>query len=134
VKDALSTIPNSVNAFLQIRVSLQRLVDFWNQPEISLYEGDEADEPRFENATITWPAEQASASAFRLRDVNLILPKNGFSLICGPLGSGKSLLVCICLVRLIPAPKSPGRSRCRDRTRVRAAQQTRLHPRQWRRK
>jgi excinuclease UvrABC ATPase subunit len=73
------------------------LVVFWNEPEIGLSSDDEADEPRFDQATITWPSTEGETPAFRLQGVTMTLPKNGFTLICGSLGSGKSLFVSLTL-------------------------------------
>lgn len=94
VKDALGAIPTSIQDFLHVKVSLKRLIDFWNQPEINVLPED-ASQPSFDNATIAWPAEEDvdTSQTFRLRDLSVSIPENGFTLVCGNLGSGKSLLV-----------------------------------------
>src|SRR5258707_8910894 len=63
----------------------------------------------FQGATVTWPQDRArsgSASAslassvsatpktkFMLTDLNIVFPKGELSLVCGKLGSGKTLLL-----------------------------------------
>lgn len=87
VKDALGNIPQVVQSLLTTRVSLGRLVDFLNQPETGHLTDMKTDRVVFDDATVTWPETEA----FKLQ-VNLAVP-DGMTLICGPLGSGKTLLL-----------------------------------------
>jgi ABC-type polar amino acid transport system ATPase subunit len=78
------------------------LTGFLNQPEIAQMAQDSIDEEIiFKNATIVWSvAENVEAEvtsrAFKLRGVELALPAGRFTLVCGPLGSGKTLFVSNC--------------------------------------
>lgn len=47
----------------------------------------------FQHAAIAWPSDGTIAKQPRLHDINLHFPKNGLSIITGPTGSGKSLLL-----------------------------------------
>jgi len=54
-----------------------------------------------QQATIGWPAEEKDDStpeltaAFTLKGLDFEPPKNQMTIVCGPLGSGKTLLVSI---------------------------------------
>lgn len=91
VKGAMSDIPSNVQVMLKTRIALQRIIAFLNQDDVRDSTRD-AKDIRFDKATLTWPAEEPSTSLFRLRDVDVHVP-SGFTLVCGPLGSGKTLLV-----------------------------------------
>lgn len=98
VKDGLQTFPQIIQTFLSCKVSLDRLSRYLSQPEI--------DDDRWEsisrriicrNATITWPKgegiDKGDTGRFKLEGVDLKVPEGKLSLLCGPLGSGKTLLV-----------------------------------------
>lgn len=56
----------------------------------------EYEEIVLENVTASWPTAYIDPNdhkPFELQDVNLRFPKGKFTLVYGPLGSGKSLLV-----------------------------------------
>ncbi|RXK39910.1 hypothetical protein M231_02844 [Tremella mesenterica] len=90
----LSSVPRVYESVLQAQVSLGRLVTYLNQPEIIVDEPSNGEEIMISDATITWPkAENVDLSeVFKLSNVNLQLPTGKLTLICGPLGSGKTLL------------------------------------------
>jgi len=76
------------------------LTSFLNQPDIEDTTWDTTDLTiTCESATIRWPVtgdtkdEDASTPIFRLKDVDLTLPTGKFTLVCGPLGCGKTLFV-----------------------------------------
>ena len=96
VKDGLTTLPNAVNDLLMTKVALGRLTSYLNQPEIQDTDWDTTDATiRCKTATIGWPAAvnngDDTAPVFKLKDVDLTLPAGKFTLICGPLGCGKTL-------------------------------------------
>ncbi|WRT66672.1 uncharacterized protein IL334_003632 [Kwoniella shivajii] len=100
VKDGLGAFPQIIQAFLSTKVSLDRLSRFLSQPEIDKERWNRAsDYIMCDNATIGWPsAENQSRSLgepsdFTLRDVHIQVPKGDLTLLCGPLGSGKTLLL-----------------------------------------
>ena len=82
-------------------VALNRLVTFLNQPEIDLADWvTTSNIIAFKDATLGWPAaaekDAIDQKAFKLRGVDMTLPEGKFTLVCGPLGSGKTLLVSLC--------------------------------------
>lgn len=101
VKDALSFFPTTINWIIQAKVSLNRLVNYLNQPEIEV--PDRQDDCTSAaivctDAVIGWPSatDEESGEAesdFALQNVDFTLPTGKITLICGPLGSGKTLLV-----------------------------------------
>jgi ABC-type multidrug transport system fused ATPase/permease subunit len=90
VKSSMSDIPNNVQVMLKIRIALQRIFALLNQEDIGVTDQEKQD-IKLDNATLTWPADDPEG-VFRLKGVNCQIPR-GFTLVCGPLGSGKSLLV-----------------------------------------
>lgn len=85
---------------LEAKVALNRLTAYLNQPEITASSlSNISPQIIFDNATISWPAaeshssDESSITPFVLKDVNLVLPEGKFTLIVGPLGSGKTLFV-----------------------------------------
>ena len=82
------------------KVALGRLCTYLNQAEIAVTTWDTTSSViRFKAAVIGWPVAgdgtegEESSRSFRLRDLNLTLPEGKFTLVCGPLGSGKTLFV-----------------------------------------
>lgn len=101
MKNSLSALPETINAVLEAKVAFGRLTDYLNQPEIIEASIESiSDEIKLEDATVGWPSASVEtssglteAAAFKLVNVSVELPKGKFTLICGPLGSGKSLFV-----------------------------------------
>ncbi|KAJ9107494.1 hypothetical protein QFC21_000949 [Naganishia friedmannii] len=105
---SLATIPETLLNVVQAFVSLRRIEKFMSQAEVTHQEYD-TEEISIRSATITWPRDVAPVSteplsappsmpstpkvSFSLSDVNLEFPKNGLTLVCGRLGSGKTLLL-----------------------------------------
>ncbi|KAJ9123263.1 hypothetical protein QFC22_001460 [Naganishia vaughanmartiniae] len=105
---SLATIPETLLNVVQAFVSLRRIEKFMSQAEVTHQEYD-TDQISIRSATITWPRDVAPVSteplsapnsmpstpkvSFSLSDVNLEFPKDGLSLVCGRLGSGKTLLL-----------------------------------------
>ncbi|GAA6024648.1 hypothetical protein JCM8202_000420 [Rhodotorula sphaerocarpa] len=120
---ALNVVPDILQSALQSLVSLRRMEAYLRMPEIEhLPPVDDSanDEPpqtppdvadeepvRFEHATITWPSDQTDAEkeavaeddaveqvkTFELQDLSIDFPKGALTLVCGRLGSGKTLLL-----------------------------------------
>ena len=105
VKDSLTSLPSAVNELLSTYVALQRLVTYLNQNEIEDADWDTTEQDIvMEKATVGWPSTGAEEineglAPFTLKDMTLKVPVNKFTLVCGPLGSGKTLFVstyCVC--------------------------------------
>ena len=97
VKVALQAVPNIMQALFESLVAIDRIRRFLNSPDIQPLEDDDSEALVFSNATIGWPqgvdAEVDKAKLFKLRDINVRIPRGKFTLVCGPLGSGKTLFV-----------------------------------------
>lgn len=105
---SLATIPETLLNVVQGFVSLRRIEKFMSQAEVTHQEYN-TEEISIRSATITWPRDVAPVSteplsagpsvpstprvSFSLSDVNLEFPKDKLSLVCGRLGSGKTLLL-----------------------------------------
>ncbi|KAG8904640.1 hypothetical protein FRB99_001405, partial [Tulasnella sp. 403] len=128
LKFALNTLPETFINMLQSLVSLRRIENYLHlqevQPVPPLHEQADLGIV-LRNATISWPqngkmsSSVASTAApsprrkFILVDLNLDLPMGGLTLICGKLGSGKTLLLLALLGEAdvlsgqIVCPRSP---------------------------
>ena len=101
----MQTIPRVIQDVLEAKVALDRLKTYLNQPEIEPATWNTSEQAiAFENATIGWPQADnleslEGSSAFTLRIDNMRLPEGRFTLVCGPLGSGKTLFVSLPIER-----------------------------------
>ncbi|KAF9788298.1 multidrug resistance-associated ABC transporter [Thelephora terrestris] len=107
MKFALNAIPETLINMLQSVVSLRRIEKYLLGAEVSPVPPPEEQDGTiaFQNATFTWPQERMrsasnSSSAastpktkFVLMDLSITFPRGELSLICGKLGSGKTLLL-----------------------------------------
>ncbi|GAA5957930.1 hypothetical protein JCM10213_002262 [Rhodosporidiobolus nylandii] len=118
LKFSLNVIPDVLQSALQCLVSLRRIEAYLSQPEIDhlnssspdpspdtlLVSPVQAEEPAvaFRKATVTWPRQEGQEQAeedgdvgknFELQDIEVEFPKGELSLICGRLGSGKTLML-----------------------------------------
>ena len=102
MKFAMSQVPQTVLSLLQAAVSLRRIETYLQSAEVpSVAPLDGHSHPiSLVSATVTWPSgARASAAStprggkFILTDLNLNFPLGELSLVCGKLGSGKSLLL-----------------------------------------
>ncbi|KAN0125580.1 multidrug resistance-associated ABC transporter [Russula decolorans] len=113
MKFALNALPETLINMLQSFVSLRRIEKYLHSAEVAPVPPLSESSPpiAFQGATVTWPQDRArsgsgtaSASAassvsatprtkFMLTDLNIIFPKGELSLVCGKLGSGKTLLL-----------------------------------------
>lgn len=78
-------------------VSLRRIERYLGCAEVAFSTNPPSDVIALRSAFITWPQEQRHMSdsppRFILQDITLEFPPGQLSLICGRLGSGKSLLL-----------------------------------------
>ena len=88
----LSLIPVFVTDFVDARVSVGRIEEFLASPEREDTSID-SDIIAFEGATIYWPMDAEFPGRFALRNVDLVFPRHGLSIIIGPTGVGKSLML-----------------------------------------
>lgn len=90
----------------QSLVSLRRIEKYLNAAEVTrvLPMASQSQKIAFQSCTVTWPQDRASSSTapsaastpkhkFLLVDLSLNFPDGELSLICGKLGSGKTLLL-----------------------------------------
>lgn len=97
----MQTVPNVLQELLEVKVALERISAYLNQPEIQPTTWDISSQRiAFQHATVDWPKaenveEPVGAPAFALKGVDLSIPENRFTLVCGPLGSGKTLFVSV---------------------------------------
>ncbi|QRW19137.1 ABC transporter [Rhizoctonia solani] len=126
---ALNTLPETFINILQSLVSLRRIEKYLSATEIadvrSIQDTELEDSVKLVSATISWPqtrfggASSAPSVAptpkarFTISDISLEFPDGELSLICGKLGSGKTLLLLALLGEAdilagqLIAPRSP---------------------------
>ncbi|KAK3903780.1 P-loop containing nucleoside triphosphate hydrolase protein [Staphylotrichum tortipilum] len=94
----LSVVPELTTDLLDAWVSIKRIEEYLNSPEVEKISKD-SDEVAFDNASIAWPADEAldEAERFVLRNVNVTFPKGELSVISGKTGTGKSLILAAIL-------------------------------------
>ncbi|KII87771.1 hypothetical protein PLICRDRAFT_92667 [Plicaturopsis crispa FD-325 SS-3] len=122
MKFALNALPETFLSMLQSFVSLRRIEKYLLGAEVSPVPrlSDQSQIIALQSATITWPQDRSQQSAapsaaptprhkFILQDISLQFPRGELSLICGKLGSGKTLLL---LALLGEADLLTGQSMC----------------------
>ncbi|PCH35119.1 multidrug resistance-associated ABC transporter [Wolfiporia cocos MD-104 SS10] len=127
MKFALNALPETFINMLQSLVSLRRIEKYLHGAEVATVEplDGQAHPITLQSATITWPQDRIrgasaapSAAAtpkqkFILMDLSLDFPLGELSLVCGKLGSGKSLLLLALLGEAdiltgqVTCPRSP---------------------------
>ncbi|KAE8238589.1 hypothetical protein A4X13_0g8449, partial [Tilletia indica] len=107
---SLTQLPDTLSSAIQSWTSLKRIASYLDCPEVAVPDSIDltselalaADgEIQLQNATIGWPVVFASqisqpssvAQVFRLRDISVQFAPKQLNLICGKLGSGKTLLL-----------------------------------------
>ncbi|KAJ7638358.1 multidrug resistance-associated ABC transporter [Roridomyces roridus] len=96
---ALSALPNSVIQILQVALSLGRIEKYLGLAQVAPVPPIEQQSPdiSFRSCTVTWAQDIQSAEShpnkFVLTDLTLDFPRGELSLVCGALGSGKSLML-----------------------------------------
>lgn len=94
----LSVIPELTTDLLDAWVSVKRIEEYLNSPEVSKISKD-SDEVSFDNASIAWPSDEKidEEERFVLRNINVTFPKGELSVISGKTGTGKSLMLAAIL-------------------------------------
>ncbi|KAJ7575966.1 P-loop containing nucleoside triphosphate hydrolase protein [Mycena floridula] len=122
LQSAISQFPETILDGIQSFISIRRIEKYLDSSEVeqvpSSIQGNLDIE--LHSATVSWPTRRSSPSAsttphskFMLTDLNLQFPREELSLICGKLGSGKSLLLLALLgdadvlAGQIQCPRSP---------------------------
>lgn len=96
---ALNGIPELMVQLLQARVSLNRIQKYLDEEEITEKPVSSSSVFGFNSATVGWNSQEykddddSSSSGFTLKDLNIEFPNHKLSLICGPTGSGKTLMM-----------------------------------------
>jgi ABC-type multidrug transport system fused ATPase/permease subunit len=94
----LSVVPELTTDLLDAWVSIKRIEQYLNSPEVETNLKD-SDEVTFDNASIAWPSDEDidEAERFVLRNINVTFPKGELSVISGKTGTGKSLMLAAIL-------------------------------------
>ncbi|KLT42676.1 P-loop containing nucleoside triphosphate hydrolase protein [Cutaneotrichosporon oleaginosum] len=102
VKAGLDVFPMAIDVVLNSKVALDRLKNYLNQAEVDVSPDDVSDGMiAIDNATVSWPVPENAvnpsteppANTFRLKGISLSLPQGKMTLVCGPLGAGKTLFL-----------------------------------------
>jgi ABC-type multidrug transport system fused ATPase/permease subunit len=90
----LGIFPDTVSDLMNAMVSARRIEQYLDLPEHYNYHGD-GDAVTFLQATIAWPSDDVDEqnSAFKLCDMSVQFPRGELTVISGPAGAGKSLLL-----------------------------------------
>ena len=94
INSTLGAIPQLQTGWIRALNSLRRLENYLYAPD-KCFPSTDHDEISFQNATLCWNG--SSPDVFSLRDVTLSFPPGDISVIEGPSGSGKSLLLAAVL-------------------------------------
>ncbi|KAF7728803.1 hypothetical protein EC973_005429, partial [Apophysomyces ossiformis] len=99
---ALNTLPETVVEFVQALSSLRRIEEFLHEEEISPRETGYTGDAKLAiiGATIAWSnaskplsTSESNPDDFTLKDVDVEFPYDKLSVICGPTGSGKTMMI-----------------------------------------
>ncbi|VDB88774.1 unnamed protein product [Peniophora sp. CBMAI 1063] len=99
MKFCLAILPDTMIKIFQASVSLRRLARYLHSVEVPLKNLRRDTSVGFSSATATWPSASTGSSSgsstprgkFSLLDLNATFPAGELTLICGKLGSGKTL-------------------------------------------
>lgn len=117
----LSIIPELTTDLIDAQVSISRIEDYLNAPEIAA-DRKTSDTISFSNASVAWPCdeEKDASEKYVLRDINIAFPANELSVISGKTGSGKTLLLSAILGETdllagsVHVPEAPPRNERHD--------------------
>ncbi len=94
----LSVVPELTTDLLDAWVSVKRIEEYLNSPEIFV-NAKTGDEVAFDKATIAWPSDEKidDEERFVLHNINVTFPKGELSVVSGKTGTGKSLMLAAIL-------------------------------------
>ncbi|KAK3997784.1 P-loop containing nucleoside triphosphate hydrolase protein [Cladorrhinum sp. PSN332] len=92
----LSVVPELTTQLLDAWVSITRIDDYLNSPEL-LPVSKDSDEIAFDNVSVAWPSDINSADRFILRNISIAFPRGELSVVSGRTGTGKSLILAAIL-------------------------------------
>ncbi|KAK2747506.1 hypothetical protein FQN57_001998 [Myotisia sp. PD_48] len=120
---SLALIPEIITDILDGLISLRRIETYLRSPEKDEYR-EHSDTVIFQDARVAWPSdgnnEGNGDGRFTLKNINITFPEGKLSVVCGPTGSGKSLLLAsilgeadklsgvIGVPKYSPTPSNPG--------------------------
>lgn len=94
IEASISTLPGLLSFLLNARASVRRIQSYLCQPELNVNIRP-SKEVIFENVTTGWPGCHSGPGI--LQELNLRFPSEALSMVTGPTGSGKSLLLAAIL-------------------------------------
>jgi ABC-type multidrug transport system fused ATPase/permease subunit len=114
IEGLVSHIPYLMVAAINAKISSDRIEAFLRSPQ-KVENTHPGESISFHNVSVTFPhdSEEPSEDRFTLRDLDLAFPNNALSVISGPTGSGKSLLLAAMLGEVevlsgyIQVPRAP---------------------------
>lgn len=92
---SLGVVPEFTTNALEAWVSVKRVDEYLSAPETTKYR-KHSEAIVFNDASITWPSDTVEPdpeSRFVLRDINFRIPARELTVVSGPTGAGKSLLL-----------------------------------------
>ncbi|RKO92852.1 P-loop containing nucleoside triphosphate hydrolase protein, partial [Blyttiomyces helicus] len=98
LNQSVSMLPWAIGEFFKVKVSIDRISKFLNEPELERFDQDSASA---EDQTVAAPKKDGESEAeeteaapeFHLLDVDIEFPVGGLSLVAGATGSGKTSLI-----------------------------------------
>ncbi|KAJ8130745.1 hypothetical protein O1611_g2887 [Lasiodiplodia mahajangana] len=90
----LAGLPHLLSALLEAKVSINRIERYFKTADKLPCKSNLIDSIVFRNAEIAWPMPEGYGDAkFRLSELSFQFPPNGLTLVTGPVGCGKTLLL-----------------------------------------
>lgn len=96
MQGSLSAMPGVISRYLNCVISARRVHEYLSMPERASAVRPSAT-IEFQNATFAWPGHRGDTEDGILRGVTFQVPSQGLTLITGPTGTGKSLLLAAML-------------------------------------
>lgn len=93
---SMNVLPEVISTLLSASVSIKRIHSYLTEPE---REGCvvPSDTIEFQDATVAWPGCHGASGGSALKSLNLQFPRDALSIVTGPTGGGKSLLLAAIL-------------------------------------